>query len=85
MRKSVAVVLAASALFLAGCCTTPRAAKWEYKVASPHRTAGDPTPGRSPEAAREAEEAFLNNLGKEGWVLVSQNEGRWFYFKRPIR
>lgn len=80
MRKCVAVVLAASALFLAGCCTTPRGAKWEYKVASPHLT-----PGGGPEGAREAQQAFLNDLGKEGWVLVGQNEGRIFYFKRPVR
>ncbi len=31
MKKAVALTLAASALFLAGCCTTPHHAKWEYK------------------------------------------------------
>ena len=57
-----------------GAATTtgsPSVATWEYKVASsPH--------GESPQA-------FLNELGKEGWVLVSQNEGRVFYFKRGIK
>ncbi len=84
MRKCVAVVLAASALFLAGCCTTPRATKWEYKVASPHLSPfGGPSGG--PEAAREAQQAFLNDLGKEGWVLVSETDGRVFYFIRQAR
>jgi hypothetical protein len=27
-------------------------------------------------------QAFLNECGKDGWELVSQNEGRVFYFKR---
>jgi hypothetical protein len=57
-----------------GAATTtgsPSVAKWDYKVASiPH----DKTP-----------EAFLNEVGKEGWVLVSQNEGRVFYFRRGIK
>ncbi len=84
MRKCVTVVLAASALFLAGCCTTPRATKWEYKVATPHLSNfGGPSGG--PEAAREAQQAFLNDLGKEGWVLVSESDGRVFYFIRQVR
>ena len=83
MRKCVTVVIAASALFLAGCCTTPRATKWEYKVASPHLSAfGGPG---GPEAAREARQAFLNDLGKEGWVLVSETDGRVFYFIRQVK
>jgi hypothetical protein len=83
MRKCVAVVLAASVLFLAGCCTTPCATRWEYKVASPHlRGAGGPG---GPAAVSEALQAFLNDLGKEGWVLVSQTDGNLFYFKRPIK
>jgi hypothetical protein len=80
MVKCIAVVFAASALFLAGCCATPQAAKWEYKVASPHFADAGGHP-----AVREAQQALLNDLGKEGWVLVSQTEGRDFYFKRPVR
>jgi hypothetical protein len=80
MRKCIAVVFAASTLFLAGCCTTPRATRWEYKVASPHLPRGE-----GPQAVGEAQQAFLNDIGKEGWVLVSQTDGRVFYFRRPIR
>jgi hypothetical protein len=49
-------------------------------MASPTQTAP-----RGPEAVREAQEALLNDLGKDGWLLVSQTEGRFFYFKRPVR
>ena len=80
MRKHVTMALAASALLLAGCATAPHAYKWEYKVASPHLAIG-----RGPEDAREAQQAFLDELGKEGWVLISQSDGRVFYFARPIK
>ena len=79
MRTYVSVVIAAGALFLAGCCTTPHASKWEYKVASPQRAFVV-----GPEDAREAKQAFLNDLGKEGWLLV-QVDGMNFYFKRPVK
>jgi hypothetical protein len=87
MKKCVASVLAASALFLAGCCTTPHATRWEYRVARLHLPRGqepDANQVGSPEAMREAQEALLNGLGKDGWVLV-QTDGRIFYFKRPVR
>ncbi len=57
-----------------GAATTtgsPSVAKWDYKVAnSPHTG---------------TQEAFLNEFGKEGWELVSQDNGRAFYFKRSIK
>ena len=36
MKKCVALLMAANALFLGGCCIAPRATRWEYKVVSPH-------------------------------------------------
>ena len=32
MKKHIALILAASTLILAGCCTTHQATKWEYKT-----------------------------------------------------
>ena len=32
MKRSIALVLAASTLLLAGCCTTHQVTKWEYKT-----------------------------------------------------
>ena len=83
MKKSIALLFAASTFFLAGCCTTPHATKWEYIVADgppPHLG-----PNFNPQEFREGTQRFLNDLGKDGWVLVSVSEGRVFYFKRPIK
>jgi hypothetical protein len=85
MKRCVALAFAASVLLLAGCCTTPRVAKWEYKVAAPPPRQGFGGPRGGPEEGRENQQAFLNEQGKDGWVLVSQNDGRVFYFKRRIR
>jgi len=82
-KTALLSLLAASTLFLNGCCTTPHATKWEYKVASPHLR-GDANRTEGPEGVRQAQEALLNDLGKEGWVLVGQTDGRFFYFKRPV-
>ena len=84
MKKSIALVFAASTFFLAGCCTTPHATKWEYKVA--HVL---PLPAGvssvNPQEWRDRTQRFLNDLGKDGWTLVNEEEGRVFYFKRPIK
>ncbi len=88
MKKYVALATTASTLFLVGCCITPHATRWEYKVASPNLRRGeapDANSAGSPKAVREAQEALLNDLGKEGWELVSQTDGRVFYFRRPVR
>lgn len=76
MKTCIAVTLAVSTLYLSGCCTMPHATKWEYKVASPGGLEL-----RYPEGTQQ----FLNRYGKEGWVLVSQSDGRVFYFKRPLK
>lgn len=53
-----------------GCATkSVQQTKWEYKVVAVH----------------ESSEAQLNELGKEGWELVSQWEGQAFCLKRPVR
>jgi hypothetical protein len=80
MKKSIALVIATSTLLLAGCSTTHHASKqWEYKVA--HTPIG-------PEGTRpvsiERREQFLNELAKEGWILVSA-ESDVFYLKRRSR
>jgi hypothetical protein len=88
MKKCFALVITASTLILGGCCTTAPVTRWEYKVASPHLRRGeapDANSAGSPEAVRAAQEVLLNELGREGWVLVSQTDGRIFYFKRPVR
>jgi hypothetical protein len=79
MRNSIALMFVASTFLLAGCCTTPHIAKWEYKVAVA------PVSGTTPQEWRQGTQMFLNDLGKDGWVLVSEADGRTFYLKRPIK
>jgi hypothetical protein len=82
MKKSIALVFVASTLLLAGCCTMPHATKWEYKVEdATHWTIR----GAGPQAWQAGYQSHLNDLGKDGWVLVTEQDGRIFYFKRPLK
>lgn len=79
MKKSIALIFAASILFMAGCCTTHQehaATKWEYKIMhySPF----------TPSNANLTVEQTLAELGGKGWELVSWNNATYI-FKRPIR
>ncbi len=82
-KHCIAIFCAAVALFLTGCCTTPRATRWEYKVVSRPPLGFDQR--RDPAEYRAKVEALLNDLGKDGWILVSQNEGQVFYFRRLVK
>jgi len=70
-----------------GAATTtgsPSVDKWDYKVAAPPRgTFDDPNVGSM--GMLERQQTFLNEFGKEGWVLVTRAEGNVFYFKRGIK
>ncbi|HZR19737.1 MAG TPA: DUF4177 domain-containing protein [Verrucomicrobiae bacterium] len=82
MKSCITRGVAFSTLLLAGCATAPHTTKWEYKVVSLPEGILHAAPQQ---AWKEQEQAFLNDFGKEGWILVSQDSGRLFYFKRPIR
>ena len=59
MKKSIALIFAASTLFLAGCCTMPHATKWEYKVTEMY-------------LAREgALQKTIDGLVADGWEFMS--------------
>ncbi len=78
MKKCITLGFALAILLLAG-CATPGVTTWEYKVVySGIVASGDP------KIWEPKYQEFLNNFGKEGWMLVSQDNGV-FYFKRPIR
>jgi hypothetical protein len=81
MKKSIALIFAASTLFLAGCCTTHHITKWEYKTSTDYGVQDD---------------ARLSKLGKDGWILVSctfapksqtqTSQDEYHYvFKRPTK
>jgi hypothetical protein len=72
MKKLIALVFAAGAFVLAGCCTTQQVAKWEYKQLS-NGMVTDET---------------LNRLGDEGWNVVGYNSAPgaangFYLLKRP--
>ena len=73
MKKHIALGLVASTLFLAGCCTSHHITQWEYKTL---------------DAAREANDTELNELGAQGWSVVgfqknTQTTGVVYLLKRP--
>jgi hypothetical protein len=78
--RSVLVLIAVSSMLLAGCCSVHHADKWEYKVTqvlgAPQETANTRGP------SLEEREKYLNRLGNDGWILVSEDLGV-FYLKRP--
>lgn len=81
MRKLTALTLLVSVGLLAGCSSMHGTARqWEYKVAQPPVAT---PPGTRP-VGLEQREQFLNQLGKEGWVLVAA-DGDLFYLKRPAK
>jgi hypothetical protein len=71
--------MATTALAFTGCCGAHHATHWEYKVAV---TPVGPSGTRPTEAAQR--EHFLNELAKDGWVMVT-TEGDYLYVKRPKR
>jgi len=74
------LIIAASTLSLAGCCTTHHVTRWEYKVASAETPAG---PDWEP-TEQKKEETLMNDLAKEGWIFVGER-GPFMYFKRPVK
>jgi hypothetical protein len=85
MKRTIALIFATSALGLAGCCTTPHVSKWEYKVARLPSLPGNSPSSPGFQDMRSRQQDFLNELGKDGWVLVSESDGRIFYLKRPLK
>jgi len=81
MRRCIALVIAASTVGLAGCCTTPRTPKWEYKVEDERKwvSRDSVTPDWL-----VVEQRRLNDLGKDGWVLI-QRDANLYFFMRAMK
>jgi Domain of unknown function (DUF4177) len=82
-HRSMLVVMAASSMLLAGCCGVHHAGIWEYKVTQTPQSPEEAKNMRAP--SLETREKYLNSLGSEGWILVSEAEGGVLYLKRPKR
>jgi hypothetical protein len=77
MKKALTAIFGAITLVMCGCSSTHHSSqKWEYKAVL--------TP-LGPEGTRpvsiERRQQFLNELGKDGWVLVTA-DADLFYLKR---
>jgi hypothetical protein len=94
MKQSLALLFTIGAFVLAGCCATPHVTRWEYKVTMlPYLPANTNAitatdfrthMAETTQLHRERLQAFLNDLGKDGWMLIDEDEGT-FYLKRPLK
>jgi len=97
MKNTIVLIFAVG--ILTGCTTTPHVTRWEYKVAVAPRMTGSTNSltgtnsltlsnmqehlqqiGRQ---SRYKQQRFLNDLGRDGWMLVNEDEGT-FYLMRPL-
>ena len=74
-------VAGASSLLLAGCCAPHHLTKWEYKEALLSTSSSIPQYGEW----LETRQRFLNQLGKDGWILVDEPQPNVFNLKRQLR
>ena len=72
------VGMVVSSMFLAGCCAPQHVTRWEYKVVR-----APDFDQKGPAEWRNKQEALMNELGKQGWIFVSESD-RVLYFKRPL-
>jgi hypothetical protein len=69
MKKSIALLFAASTLILAGCCTTHHATAWEYEIVSGHLDAPRFLMPNTPKPLTLGDKISL--AAAEGWQVVS--------------
>ena len=70
--------IGATSFLLVGCCTTHHVTQWEYKVVRQNRV------GVAYADFAKTQESLMNDLGKDGWIFVSQSDDT-LCFKRPVR
>jgi hypothetical protein len=68
------VAIITSSFLLTGCCTSHHATQWEYKSAYPDNNGAIPR--------YKMIDPFLNDLAKDGWILVQEDHNGIFIFKR---
>jgi hypothetical protein len=73
------LVLGVSVLAMSGCTSMHHATHWEYKIVPSGNYSLNSTP---PPDWPAKQEAMLDSLGKDGWILVTESNG-YFYFRRP--
>jgi hypothetical protein len=73
------LILAVSVLVLSGCSSMHHVTRWEYKIVPSGNYNANTLP---PPDWPAKQEAMLDSLGKDGWILVTESNG-YFYFRRP--
>ena len=80
MQISWLPMLGISALILSGCAST-HVRYWEYKIVPSENSNANTLP---PTDWPAKQEAMLDNLGKDGWILVTESNG-YFYLRRSVK
>jgi hypothetical protein len=75
------LILGVSVLVLSGCSSVRHVTRWEYKIVPSGNFNANQLP---PPDWMKKQEALLDSLGKDGWILVTESNG-YFYFRRPER
>jgi hypothetical protein len=89
----ILLAITVTAWLLVGCATSSlHHTEWEYKIAAPPsqgssygNRANQAEAGQALENRRKVREEFLNDMGRDGWILVEKDEAGWYYFKRAKR
>lgn len=76
------LITAATVSLLAGCSTTHQPTQWEYKVVQSN--SWKPDVYKTGEDWRKGQEALMNEMGKDGWIFVTESDNN-LYFKRPLK
>ena len=88
MKTALTIFLTGATLLLAGGCTPYHhaAAKWEYKTIV---LANDAVPLDPPERGWISNDAAVNEMAKQGWVVASYQldniHSQWFLLKRRVK
>ena len=81
MKTKTLLILGLSSLMLSGCSSMHRATHWEYKIIPSDNINVNHTP---PPDWPAKQEAMLDNLGQDGWILINESNG-YFYLRRPAK
>lgn len=74
------LVLGVSAFVLSSCSSMHHVTHWEYKIVPSDNSNANTLP---PADWPAKQETMLDSLGKDGWILVTESNG-YFYFRRPV-
>jgi len=81
MKPRALLILGLTSFLLSGCGSLHLAKHWEYKIIPSENIDVNHTP---PPDWPAKQEAMLDSLGKDGWILINESNG-YFYLRRPAK